>query len=67
MDKLNAFWRKVLLSDKTKVELFGPSDKRCLEELKVRCSNLTTPYELSSMVAVASCSVAVLMPAVLVL
>lgn len=55
---LNAFWINNFLSDKTKIELFGNSDKMYAKH-KVCPSNLRTLYYLSSKVVVASCCGAV--------
>lgn len=52
------FLRKVLCPDMTKIELFGYNNKSHVWRSKVE-GNLRTPYQLSGMAAVASCSRAV--------
>lgn len=39
-------WRNVLCSDETKTELFGSRLKKLFGGVKVRLSNLRTPYKL---------------------
>lgn len=66
MDKPNGFWRKVLWSDETKIELFFQMTRGMFGRVKVRLSCLITLYQLSGMVVVASCSGAVLLQMILV-
>lgn len=60
MSKPNAFWRKVLGSDEAKIIM----TTLMFRGVKVKLSKLRTPYQLSSMVVVASCSGAILLPVV---
>lgn len=67
MDKEKAFWRKVLGSDETKIELFGHNDQKYVWKREGEAFNPRTPYLLSSMVVVVLCSGPVLLPVELVL
>lgn len=60
-DKDPNFWRHVLCSDETKVELFGHNDHRYIWRKRGKLVNLGTPFQLWSMGMAASCCGAVLL------